>query len=121
MTERPTERWADDDRRYRLDSRIATGGMGEVWRATDTTLGRTVAVKLLKHEYADDATFRSRFSSEAQHAAALHHPGVAAVYDFGEAAATDGGRAAALPRDGAGRRTAALGADPARPARWTPT
>ncbi len=91
MTERPTERWADDDHRYRLDSRIATGGMGEVWRATDTTLGRTVAVKLLKHEYADDATFRSRFSSEAQHAAALHHPGVAAVYDFGEAAATDGG------------------------------
>ncbi len=91
MTEPPTERWADDDHRYRLDSRIATGGMGEVWRATDTTLGRTVAVKLLKHEYADDETFRSRFSSEAQHAAALHHPGVAAVYDFGEAAATDGG------------------------------
>jgi eukaryotic-like serine/threonine-protein kinase len=91
VTERPTERWADDDHRYRLDSRIATGGMGEVWRATDTTLGRTVAVKLLKHEYADDENFRSRFSSEAQHAAALHHPGVAAVYDFGEAAATDGG------------------------------
>ena len=80
------ERWADDSHRYRLESRIATGGMGEVWRATDTTLGRTVAVKLLKLEYADDATFRSRFSSEAQHAAALHHPGVAAVYDFGEAA-----------------------------------
>ena len=69
--------------RYRLDSRIATGGMGEVWRATDTRLGRTVAVKLLKHEYADDATFRTRFTSEAQHAAALHHPGVAAVYDYG--------------------------------------
>jgi serine/threonine protein kinase len=85
------ERFADDRHRYRLDSRIATGGMGEVWRATDTTLGRTVAVKLLKNEYADDATFRSRFSSEAQHAAALHHPGVAAVYDFGEASPTDGG------------------------------
>jgi tRNA A-37 threonylcarbamoyl transferase component Bud32 len=82
--------YADDGRRYSLDSRIATGGMGEVWRATDTTLGRTVAVKLLKAEYADDATFRSRFSSEAQHAAALHHPGVAAVYDFGEAVSTDG-------------------------------
>ena len=96
MTEGPrepgtSERWADDAHRYRLDSRIATGGMGEVWRATDTTLGRTVAVKLLKQEYADDETFRSRFSSEAQHAAALHHPGVAAVYDFGEAAATEGG------------------------------
>jgi serine/threonine protein kinase len=77
-------RYADDGGRFRLESRIATGGMGEVWRATDTTLGRTVAVKLLKHEYADDATFRSRFESEAQHAAALHHPGVAAVYDVGE-------------------------------------
>jgi serine/threonine protein kinase len=82
--------YADDGHRYRLDSRIATGGMGEVWRASDTTLGRTVAVKLLKAEYADDATFRSRFASEAQHAAALHHPGVAAVYDFGEAATADG-------------------------------
>ena len=85
------QHWADDARRYRIDSRIATGGMGEVWRATDTTLGRTVAVKLLKQEYADDETFRTRFASEAQHAAALHHPGVASVYDFGEAAATDGG------------------------------
>ena len=91
MTENQGERWVDDAHRYRIESRIATGGMGEVWRATDTTLGRTVAVKLLKHEYADDETFRSRFATEAQHAAALHHPGVAAVYDFGEAAATDGG------------------------------
>ncbi len=64
--------------------------MGEVWRATDTVLGRQVAVKLLKAEYADDATFRSRFETEARHAASLHHPGVAAVYDFGEAEATDG-------------------------------
>ena len=76
-------RFADAAERYRLDSRIATGGMGEVWRASDTRLGRTVAVKLLKPEYADDATFRTRFTSEAQHAAALHHPGVAAVYDYG--------------------------------------
>jgi serine/threonine-protein kinase len=82
--------FADDARRYRLDSRIATGGMGEVWRATDTVLNREVAVKVLKHEYADDATFRSRFETEARHAAALHHPGVAGVYDFGEATATDG-------------------------------
>ncbi|MGZ6752695.1 MAG: serine/threonine-protein kinase [Nocardioides sp.] len=84
------ETFADDGHRYRLDSRIATGGMGEVWRSTDTTLGREVAVKLLKHEYADDAAFRSRFETEARHAASLHHPGVAAVYDFGEAATTDG-------------------------------
>ncbi|WP_193613034.1 serine/threonine-protein kinase [Nocardioides lijunqiniae] len=94
----PSERFADDARRYRLDSRIATGGMGEVWRATDTTLSREVAVKLLKHEYADDETFRSRFETEAQHAAALHHPGVAGVYDFGEALAPGAADGSGSPR-----------------------
>jgi serine/threonine-protein kinase len=76
--------------RYRLDSRIATGGMGEVWRATDTVLGREVAVKVLKSEYAGDPTFRSRFQTEARNAAALHHPNVASVFDFGELPARDG-------------------------------
>jgi eukaryotic-like serine/threonine-protein kinase len=78
-------RFVDAAERYALESRIATGGMGEVWRADDAVLGRRVAVKLLKTEYADDATFRSRFETEARHAASLHHPNVAAVYDFGEA------------------------------------
>ncbi len=78
------------DPRYRLESRIATGGMGVVWRATDTVLAREVAVKILKPEYADDPSFRSRFESEARHAAALHHPGVASVFDFGEFPADDG-------------------------------
>ncbi len=82
--------FVDEARRYELGSRIATGGMGEVWRGTDTVLNRAVAIKLLKAEYADDPTFRSRFETEARHAASLHHPGVAAVYDFGEAGATDG-------------------------------
>jgi serine/threonine protein kinase len=94
-TEGGTERWVDDQHRYRFESRIATGGMGEVWRATDTALGRTVAVKVLKSEYADDPSFRSRFETEAQHAAALHHPGVASVYDVGESrllGAADGSR-----------------------------
>ena len=84
------DRFADDAHRYALGSRIATGGMGEVWRGQDTTLGRAVAVKLLKAEYSDDATFRQRFESEAQHAASLHHPGIASVFDFGEAAPVDG-------------------------------
>jgi serine/threonine protein kinase len=70
--------------RYRLETRIAIGGMGEVWRATDTVLGREVALKLLKSEYAGDPTFRSRFETEARNAAALHHPNVASVFDFGE-------------------------------------
>ena len=77
-------RYADPGHRYRLDSRIATGGMGEVWRGNDTTLARPVAVKLLKTEYADDQAFRVRFETEARHAAALHHPNVAAVFDFGD-------------------------------------
>ena len=84
------DRFADDAHRYALTSRIATGGMGEVWRGRDTTLDRPVAVKLLKAEYADDATFRRRFENEAQHAASLHHPGIAGVFDFGEASSLDG-------------------------------
>jgi eukaryotic-like serine/threonine-protein kinase len=87
-------RFVDAAERYALESRIATGGMGEVWRANDTVLGRRVAVKLLKTEYADDATFRSRFETEARHAASLHHPNVAAVYDFGEAQAASGSEVA---------------------------
>ena len=57
--------------------------MGEVWRARDTVLGREVAVKILKREYADDPTFRARFEAEARHAAGLHHPGIASVFDYG--------------------------------------
>lgn len=70
--------------RYRLGRLIATGGMGEVWAATDTLLEREVAVKLLKREYAEDATFRSRFAGEARSAGALQHPNVASVLDYGE-------------------------------------
>ena len=83
MSEQHPHGFADDGQRYRLESRIATGGMGEVWRATDTLLGREVAVKLLKPEFADDSTFRQRFETEARHAAALHHPGIASVFDVG--------------------------------------
>jgi tRNA A-37 threonylcarbamoyl transferase component Bud32 len=73
----------DPSERYERGERIATGGMGEVWRARDTVLGREVAVKILKREYADDATFRARFEAEARHAAGLHHPGIASVFDYG--------------------------------------
>ncbi|KQT90877.1 hypothetical protein ASG49_14220 [Marmoricola sp. Leaf446] len=68
--------------RYERRHRIATGGMGEVWAAHDTLLGRDVALKVLKAEYAADPGFRSRFSTEARNAAALHHPGIASVFDF---------------------------------------
>jgi serine/threonine-protein kinase len=78
-----TPDYADPARRYRLDARIAGGGMGEVWRAGDTLLDRPVAVKLLRQEHADDPVFRARFETEARHAAGLHHPGIAQVYDVG--------------------------------------
>jgi tRNA A-37 threonylcarbamoyl transferase component Bud32 len=79
-----------DAGRYQLTDRIATGGMGEVWRAEDTVLDREVAAKVLKQEYADDPTFRARFEAEARNAAALHHPNVASVFDFGELIDEDG-------------------------------
>ena len=74
---------ADSGERYERGELIATGGMGEVWRARDTLLGREVAVKILKQEYAQDPTFRARFEAEARHAAGLHHPGIASVFDYG--------------------------------------
>jgi eukaryotic-like serine/threonine-protein kinase len=70
--------------RYRLGERIAGGGMGSVYRAVDGNLGRQVAVKVLRRELADDPTFLERFRREARAAAALSHPGVAGVYDYGE-------------------------------------
>jgi eukaryotic-like serine/threonine-protein kinase len=70
--------------RYQLGELIATGGMGSVYRAMDTHLGRPVAVKVLKRVLADDATFLERFRREARAAAGISHPGVARVYDYGE-------------------------------------
>src|SRR6195952_2701866 len=61
--------------------------MGEVWRGRDRRLGRSVAVKLLRSEYTSDPTFLARFRAEATHAAALSHPNIASVYDYGEATA----------------------------------
>ncbi|MGW0807097.1 serine/threonine-protein kinase [Nonomuraea sp. NPDC002799] len=70
--------------RYLLVSRIATGGMGEVWRARDELLGREVAVKILRSHIYADPTFRERFRNEARLTAALADPGVAQIFDYGE-------------------------------------
>lgn len=70
--------------RYALDEVVGTGGMGSVYRATDTRLGRTVAIKVLKAGTEDDEINRARMRSEAHLAAAIHHPGVAQVFDFEE-------------------------------------
>jgi LuxR family maltose regulon positive regulatory protein len=70
--------------RYQLASRIAVGGMGEVWKASDRVIGRTVAVKILKPELVEAPGFLERFRTEGQHAARVEHDGIARVYDYGE-------------------------------------
>jgi serine/threonine-protein kinase len=77
--------------RYELQSLVATGGMGQVWRARDTLLNRAVAVKLLRSEFTGDATFVARFRAEAQHAAVLANRNIATVYDYGEVTAGPAG------------------------------
>lgn len=78
--------------RYRLERRFASGGMAEVWLATDTALSRQVAVKLLKPSLAADPVIAERFRREAVAAASLTHPNIVAVYD----AVEDHGRQAVV-------------------------
>ncbi len=70
--------------RYRLVHRLASGGMGQVWRAEDKILGRPVAVKLLRSEFTEDQAFIDRFRNEARRTAGLSHPGIACIFDYGE-------------------------------------
>lgn len=70
------------DSRYRLDARIAKGGMSTVFRAEDLRLGRPVAVKVMDDRYLDDPIFKSRFVREAKSMAQLSHPNIVDVYDF---------------------------------------
>jgi serine/threonine-protein kinase len=69
--------------RYRLDERVAGGGMGDVWRGTDEVLGRTIAVKIMLAALLDEPGFVERFRAEARTMATINHPGVVRIYDFG--------------------------------------
>jgi serine/threonine-protein kinase len=71
------------DGRYRLEHRLGSGGMADVWRARDTELGRDVALKLLHENFARDTEFVERFRREASSAAGLQHQNVVSVYDRG--------------------------------------
>jgi TolB-like protein/tRNA A-37 threonylcarbamoyl transferase component Bud32 len=68
--------------RYVIEQTIGAGGMGEVYRAQDTRLERTVVIKMLRHETAADSSFRRRFLNEARTASALNHPNIVAIYDI---------------------------------------
>ncbi|MEV4410817.1 protein kinase [Catellatospora sp. NPDC049609] len=70
--------------RYLLEQRVGSGGMGEVWRAVDQVLGRTVAVKCLLDGRPDEPSFVAQFRAEARIMATISHPGVVEVHDFGD-------------------------------------
>ena len=74
---------------YEIVAKLGEGGMGEVYRARDTRLGRDVAIKILPSHLAADAAARARFEREARAIAALSHPNILAVYDVGTADRTD--------------------------------
>lgn len=76
--------------RYELGNLIGRGGMADVYRGTDTRLGRTVAIKLLRPDMARDPQFQARFKREAQSVAALNHPSIVAIFDTGEHVVHDG-------------------------------
>ena len=71
---------------YEIIASIGVGGMGEVYRATDTTLGRQVAIKILPDAFASDAERMARFEREAKTLASLNHPHIAAIYGFEKSA-----------------------------------
>ena len=69
---------------YRVLDRLGAGGMGEVWRATDSRLRREVAIKVLPAEFSEDAERLARFEREARILAQLHHPNIASVFGLEE-------------------------------------
>src|SRR6195256_6373844 len=71
---------------YRITAKLGEGGMGEVWRATDTKLNREVAIKIIPEAFAQDADRMARFKREAQVLASLNHPNIAAIYGVEERA-----------------------------------
>ena len=74
---------------YEVTAKIGEGGMGEVYQATDTRLGRTVAIKVLPEHVASDPDLKQRFEREARTVAALNHPHICTLYDIGQEGGTN--------------------------------
>src|SRR5215471_10011494 len=73
---------------YQISAPLGAGGMGEVYRAKDSRLGRQVAIKVLADRFAGDVELRVRFEREAQAVAALSHPNILAIHDYGTQGST---------------------------------
>ena len=107
--------WPDEDLTgaqfgpYHLESRIGGGGMGEVYRARDTRLGRTVAIKVLLSHIAVDEPARERFEREARVVAGLNHPHICTLHDIGTYQRRARPRPGAVPRHGVSERRDARG------------
>src|SRR5215510_8468240 len=82
---------------YEIAAKLGAGGMGEVYRARDTRLERTVAIKILSSQLAADPQFRQRFDREARAISALEHPHICSLYDVGEAIPSTGSIAPRSP------------------------
>ena len=87
-TERPSLVGRKVDR-YQIVAHLGSGGMGDVYRATDTMLGRDVALKVLTPALHDDTDFRRRLEKEARAASSLNHPNIVTVYEIGQAGTID--------------------------------
>src|SRR6516165_11060303 len=74
---------------YEIQSRLGAGGMGEVYRARDTRLDRTVAIKILPAHLSDNAEAKQRFEREAKTISSLNHPHICVLYDVGHQDGTD--------------------------------
>ena len=82
---------------YQIESRIGAGGMGEVYKATDTRLERTVAIKVLPAHVASDPDLKQRFEREAKTISSLNHPHICTLYDVGRSVPTSGLQAPSPP------------------------